>query len=502
MSLATYTFTSLVRRGFTPNAAGSASVTVHVDGQPDIDRTVPMMSPADVIGIAPGQVIRTWPRDGVHNAEPNYLALAEFDAPDLPWLFGRPDGAGRIHPWVMLAVIDVTDLPEDPLHLTDDGTLVVIPDDQRPDPAEAWLWAHGQLLGSDTVPQDPARSLSRLVCPRRLAPERSYLACVIPTFEAGRRAGLGIEVPRDDPLRTQSTPGWEGDGAIEVPVYHSFRFSAGAAGDFESLVRRLHGVPLPEGLGRRRLRLDHPLSNLPHSGVGDLELHVALRPPGEQTDPFTGPGVTFYLTALRARLADAGYDISLLGDMPPRIGPPVYGQLPVGADARATNLTTDLVPPWLREINLDPRHRVAAGLGAEVVRRDQDHYVEEAWRQVGDVLAANRLRRRAEFSLAATRRLYSRWISRLDTGDLLTATSPVHAKVLAEPGQTIVGRLRDSPVPPPVVSVELRRFARTRGALSHATDWQRAAGVRALEERSGETEPLVQRVPLDAIDAL
>ena len=60
------------------------------------------------------------------------------------------------------------------------------------------------------------------------------------------------------------------------------------------------------------------------------------------------------------------------------------------------------VPPWLDEVNLDPRHRVAAGLGAEVVRRNQEHYVEEAWRQVGDVLAANRLRRRAEFSLAAT----------------------------------------------------------------------------------------------------
>ena len=49
MSLATYTFTSLVRRGFTPNAAGSASVTVHVEGQADIDREVPMMSPAEVI---------------------------------------------------------------------------------------------------------------------------------------------------------------------------------------------------------------------------------------------------------------------------------------------------------------------------------------------------------------------------------------------------------------------------------------------------------------------
>lgn len=128
--------------------------------------------------------------------------------------------------------------------------------------------------------------------------------------------------------------------------------------------------------------------------------------------------------------------------------------------------------------------------------------MEQAWRQVGEVLAANRLRRRAEYSLAATSRLYSRWIKKLDTGDLVTSTAPVHAKVLAAPGTTIVGRLRDSPLPPAVVSVELRRFARERGVLSHAAQWQQSAGVEAVTQRSAEAEPLVQRVPLDSIEAL
>ncbi len=83
-----------------------------------------MMSPADVVGLGPGQVIRTWPRDGVHNAEPNYLALIELDAPELPWLFSRPDGAGRVHPWLTLVVIDVTDI-DDPLVTEDERTRVV-----------------------------------------------------------------------------------------------------------------------------------------------------------------------------------------------------------------------------------------------------------------------------------------------------------------------------------------------------------------------------------------
>lgn len=128
--------------------------------------------------------------------------------------------------------------------------------------------------------------------------------------------------------------------------------------------------------------------------------------------------------------------------------------------------------------------------------------MEQAWRQVGDVLAANRLRRRAAFSLAASMRLYRRWISRLDAGDLVTSTSPVHPKVALSPGQTVVGRLRDSPVPPAVVSVELRRFTRSRGVLSQGTGWQQASGVQALEAVSGRVDALLHTVPLDSIDVL
>lgn len=501
MSEATYTFASSIRRGFTAGVDGRAEVTVRVPGSTrgEFTQGVELMSPGDAVGIGPGQVIRTWPRDGVHNAEPNYLALVELDAPELPWLFARHDGT-RLHPWLMLVVIDETDLGDDPLSVPVDGgpTTVELPADQVPDPAEAWLWAHGQLLGTDTVPDDPSRSLSRLVCARRLRPDRSYLACVVPTFEAGRAAGVaGEALPAGDPLRQETTPRWTGR---MLPVYHWWRFRTGAAGDFESLVRRLRGVALPDGLGTRRLRLDHPLSNLPPSGVSDLELHVALRPPlAQSVDIELRPD---YVAALRGRLADADYDVSLLEKETPRIGPPVHGQLAVGPAARTENLGTGVTPPWLDELNLDPRHRVAAGLGAEVVRRNQEHYVEEAWRQVGDVLTANRLRRRAEFSLATSRRLYDRWIAQLDPGDLLTSTAPVHAKVGVGPDETIVGRLRDSPVPPAVVSVELRRLTRSRGELSQGSGWQASAGVSAMAAVSGRADALVQRVPLDSVNVL
>jgi hypothetical protein len=504
MALAQYTFASSVRRGFQPNAEAKAEISVQVSGQLPYARQVDMLTAGDVTGIPGQQVIRNWPADGSVNVEPNYLALVEFDSPDVPWLFSRPpDPDGRLHPWVCLAVVDETEI-DDPLSNSPLGTKIGIHVDQLPNPAEAWMWAHGQLLGTDTVPGDPSRSLARLVCPRRLVANRRYLAVVLPTLKSTSIAALG-----GDPAEQRTSADWAwqpGQGVVTLPVFHWFRFSTGPSGDFEALVRRLKGVPLPNNIGRRRLRLSHPLAGLPapEPQGADVELHVALRPPGPKVGPIAPLVGQSYIDVLKSRLADAGYDISMLtqGAQPPHVGPPVYGQLPAGEAATAAALETDVVPPWLTQLNVDPRLRVAAGLGAQVVRNDQDHYLEMAWKQVGDVLAANRLRRRAEYSLAALRRLHSRWIAKVDAGALLTATAPVHAKIRVVPAQTLVGRLRDSPLPPAVVSVELRRFARDRGTMAKAADWRSAANVAMLAARSAEATPLLQFCPLDTVDAV
>jgi hypothetical protein len=499
-----FTFASMIHRGFLADQNATTTVTVAVPGKEAIVRQVPMMTPGDVIGIPSRQVIRCAPLNGVINAEPNYLATIDFDAPDLPWLFSRKPASGPIQPWITLAVIDVTDLKADPLSGSPVGTQVTIPAAQLPNPAESWMWAHGQLLDTDMVPGDPARSLSRLVSSRKLEPNRSYLACVVPVFAAGKTAGLGID-PGD--ARTSMDFAWDPAGSdVTLPVYYFWRFATGPNGDFESLVRALHGVPLPPGLGKRALFLDYLMSGLPSpepQGAA-VELQVALRPPGATVDdiePLVGQS---YLDTLRSRLVDAGYDISLLTahpDEPPAVGPPVYGQLAVGDTATAANLQT-VAPPWVRATNLDPRLRVAAGLGSEVVRQNQDRYIEEAWRQVGDVLAANSLRRRAEFSLAASATLHRRWISQIPAADLVTSTAPVHARVFVGTNLTITGRLRQSPVPPSIASVEYRRVTRARGSLAGATAWHASVGPAVLASRSADAQPLKVAVAIDTIDVL
>ncbi|HEY2879468.1 hypothetical protein [Nocardioides sp.] len=512
MSLARYTYATHATRGFQPTDSGIADLVVTVPGSNGQAKgSLDMLTAADVVGIPATQVVRSWPRDGSRGVEPNYLPLVEFDSPDVPWLFSRPAQNGRIEPWLALVVVDVTDtLPAElPMQQSDTGLRLTVDADELPDPSESWLWSHVQFLGDDVVPDDPGRSLARLISPRRLAPDRDWLACVVPTLESARLAGVG-ETDQADAIRTARTYAWApGGGTVVLPVYHSFTFSTGDNGDFEALVRRLHGMPLPDGMGRRRLRIDHPLAGLPSPvpddpavAGADLVMHVALRPPAEQDEPIRPLVGADYATTLLSRLADAGYDLALVTGPDaesPRVGPPVYGQLAAGAVGSAGAIGAGAAPPWLAHLNVDPRLRVAAGLGAEIVRRDQDHYAESAWKQVGDVLAANRLRRRAELSLGASLRLYTRWIATLDSGMLLATAAPVLAKTAVTSDQTVRGALATSSVTAAAVSVELRRQTRTRGAFAPPA-WSGAVSVAAVRERSTDVHPYTTAVQLDGIE--
>ena len=60
-------------------------------------------------------------------------------------------------------------------------------------------------------------------------------------------------------------------------------------------------------------------------------------------------------------------------------------------------------PQWFRELNLDPRHRIVAGLGTRVVQTDQEDLMLSAWNQVVGVEAANRALRLAQLGQARRR---------------------------------------------------------------------------------------------------
>ena len=90
MSLGEYSFLPWLRRGIANQlqtaavATSRASLPVGVKVRSETAtadvpaRTVELVGPGDIIGVSERMVVRTEPRPGVTNFEPNYLAYVEF----------------------------------------------------------------------------------------------------------------------------------------------------------------------------------------------------------------------------------------------------------------------------------------------------------------------------------------------------------------------------------------------------------------------------------------
>ena len=244
-----------VQGGSTPNPVQPPATTVSLYG------------PGDVVAVDPRMVIRTEPRQFTVNFEPNYLCGIEFDTPDFPWLFtpAAPNG-DRLHPWLALIVLkqgtefSVPSTAPNPL-----PTIIVTTMSALQDLSTSWNWAHVQISGddslTDTLATASGNAISRLLCPRRLDPETSYSAFLVPAFQNGVQAGLGQDVSSlttSDPAWTQIT-----QGPLTLPFYFRFDFNTSDEGDFESLVRRLTPRVLPASVGQRPMDVSQPDPGIP-----------------------------------------------------------------------------------------------------------------------------------------------------------------------------------------------------------------------------------------------
>ena len=115
-------------------------------------------------------------------------------------------------------------------------------------------------------------------------------------------------------------------------------------------------------------------------------------------------------------------------------------------------------PRWLRELNLDPRSRAAAGLGAEIVRQNQEQFVQWCWEQVEEVLDANRLLSRTRLSLEALRRVHARHFAPLPEDRLLQLTAPLHSRDPARRRSPITASIAGASLPDAAADPALRRL--------------------------------------------
>jgi hypothetical protein len=516
MTAATYQFLPWVRSGLSaavtardtlgPGTAGRAGLGVQVrigrrGGPPiTVSRTVEVLGPGAVVGIDRRQVLRTDPAPGVTDFEPNHLAQVEFDRPELPWLF-TPAAAttgDRLRPWIALVVVEQG--PGVSLGRLDGAPLPVLeitseaaPDRQLPDLAESWAWAHAQVLvtaGEDVdgvLAGRPERTASRLLCPRRLDPGRAYLAAVVPAFEAGRRAGLGLAPSPDD--EAELRPAWApGSDPVRLPVYHSWPFATGDGGDFESLARALRPLPVPAGVGERMVFVGSagaPLPDLDPSQPGAfVPLAGALVAPAWTPSAWPSSTAEAVAAGLRTMVDRAWSRVTGPGDDPdadPAVTPPLYGRWLAAQPTVPADPSGE--PRWLATLNLDPRHRAVAALGTFLVQQEQERLMDDAWAQVGEITDANRRLRWGQVAREVRGALLQRHAARLTPGSLLHLTAPAHTR-MAVGGRTVAAEIRASRVPDAVASPAFLRLSRPRGPVAR------------------RLYPPAQRVPRAIVEAL
>jgi hypothetical protein len=484
-----------------------------------VEKNVRLYSPGEITGIDPQQVVRTEPRHRTTDFEPNYFPAVEFDRPDFPWLFtpARSNAQGQLRPWLCLVVVRKQEGVT--LRPAGKGPLPVLeikpparPPDELPDLAESWAWAHAQITGSETgqlketLANAPAKSVSRLLCPRRLDPQTEYLACVVPTFELGRRAGLDEPFTADDEKRLD--PAWlspqpaplnvKAPLEVRLPVYFQWEFRTGAGGDFEELVRRLEAREMPPEVGKRPLDISRPgfkpetqpPTNMPRVVLG---LEGALRVVGSKPDVWPDAARLPFQNQLK-KILNAPWQVATKGDggtPDPVVGPPVYGCWQAAKHEVAAPGPPPS-PPWLDELYLDPRNRATAGMGTGVVQSQQEELMTSAWEQLGEIEKINQRLRQAQLSRAVNNVYHTKTFKRFSEETFLKVVAPAQSRLVLE--ERVAGlptnapsakmllaqKIAGSPVPVNTVSAPLRRITRPRGAINRQYARAGAEGVGSL----------------------
>jgi hypothetical protein len=400
-------FLPYVREGISPTTtlAGRAHVPVSLQLESagrtprEITKLMPMLGPGDVMGIEPRQVLRASPTAGARDAEPDFFPAIEFDAPDLPWAYSPLSlDPAHVPPWIVLVVIEASgdvvlstgERGQSPwiLRLTEAAARR-----ELPELLDTWAWAHAQVACdapgdvATTLAQRPDQTLSRLIAPRRLLPFRSYRACVVPAFLSGLVAGLGRDPASETAIVTGQEPAWTTNRMpTALPVYYTWTFRTGEAGDFESLAERLHAAPLDASLPATPLQLSLP------SGDGQLAVdwEPPLRTPG--TRPSRPPRPTGAVSQIRNALRPGT-------PTRPVLGPAYFGS--PWTDSRSLTPVSD----WTAELNATPMFRAAAGLGADAVRSEQEALVAAAQVQLDEFRTRRRDGRRRQLATTVVNRV-------------------------------------------------------------------------------------------------
>jgi hypothetical protein len=472
-----------------------------------------IIGPGDIIGINTSVVVKTEPHNWITNFEPNYFAHIDFYDEDFPWRFTPAKASGdKLRPWLVLVVLkddeftrntQLSDVPLASININ--GTAPSgFP---LPKHDETWAWAHVHVNDdidptnggnmstvmqnlNSRLQENPDIAISRIICPRKLEPNTSYNAFLLPAFETGRLIGLGVDPSNLTSIKAQ-TPSWgvAASHAIQpgdFPVYYEWYFRTGATGDFEYLVRQLKPRTIDNRVGRRPMDIQDPGFGLTYTdgtapNKGTLALEGALRIPNNDGEPYPWLNSSAFINQLRD-LVNLGEDMTYttLGssgnlyastpiagytlDDDPIVAPPLYGRWHALKRKVVANDTG-----WINELNLDPRHRVAAALGGDFVRKNQDLLMDMAWEQVGAVIEANKKIRWAQLAVESSHSMHAKHLKSQPSDQAMNMTAKVQGKVKSG-ATTLLQKNLQSKLPEVANAAIFRKLRRPDGPIMQRID--------------------------------
>src|SRR5262249_21771672 len=202
---------------------------------------------------------------------------------------------------------------------------------------------------------------------------------------------------------------------------YRWSFQTGDQADFEQLARRLTGRVVDADVGVFGLDARTADPALPSASTQLLTETAALTNPDATPGPWPTTEREPFVAAL-ARMLNQPADALTQAGGTRIVAPPLWGRWHAAVDR--LDLAPGARPAWFHELNADPRLRVAAGLAAEVVRRNDEQLMAAAWDQVEGILAANAHLRRAPPPRGAAGRLPAHPLASAGGGPPLPGAPP------------------------------------------------------------------------------
>lgn len=380
-----------------------------LDGQ-----VIQLMGPADVKSLQKSAVNRISPPEGAKTRLfKGYLPYVEFYEEDLPWRY-TPVATGDkdFRPWMTLIAVKEDEVV---YQMSSDGvklaTLQIGSEERYQEifPNEGVLSKIAHVQIDSAVPVTPSNvnellevnpdcGISRILCTSVLEESNSYEVLLVPTFELGRLAGLGHSVT--ETLLGQCA--WEKDWAsqknrpdgLTFPVYLKWKFkTSDVKADFKTLASHLFFTGDNE-YDRMKAYLDVDISQ---SGLGDVHLdeEMVVDVPSalvlDNDNPSLREEDAVYTSALKELLElNPVLKENTIGEInmeeDPWIVPPVYGARHLlTTQAEFTQSGANVV----KEVNLQLKNRIVAGLGSTVVKKNQEQFVNRAWKKVEKINQLN-----------------------------------------------------------------------------------------------------------------